>query len=224
MRMRIFILLGLLCSFALYTCCDDDEDNCPELCDSSVPVVLDGTTIPEGRIDRNAFGCVVELYLDNLQISSSNCLNGIEEYNQTLEKLYLSSNLLSSIDFSPLSSCRKLEILNLSNNQLTHIDLSPLSNCENLWYLSLCNNLLDSIGLSPLSSCTELEELNISYNHIVSLDLQPLSELEFMRELYVHGMVADTNYLDSISCAQICQFVTEHPNCTVHHECDCGKK
>ena len=246
-------------------------------CNPDIPVVLNGVTIPEGRITRNEAGCVISLLLGNMSIYNPTCLAGIETYSATLETLDLTLNQLTVIDLSPLSSCTNLLQLTLANNKLTSIDLSPLSSCINLeelclgdylsppWNpteynritsidlspLSSCTNLerlsfyanqISNIDISPLSPCTNLEELCLSYNWLANIDLSPLSFCTNLTGLYLDGnwltsidlsplwelhtlirFYLRDNDLDASSCAQVCDFIDEHPSCYVSTDCDCGR-
>ena len=184
-------------------------------CDPDTPVVLNGDTIEEWRIERNDEGCVIRIDLSEMNISNPNCLSGIELY-FTLERLYLFSNNLTSIDLSPLISCINFEKLNLGDNQLTSIDLSLLAACTNLEVISLYANALTSINLSPLVLCTNLEWLSLWSNQITSINLTSLWDLDSLENLLLQY-----NTLDSASCAHVCDFIDEHPDCYVMTDCAC---
>ena len=188
-------------------------------CDPDVPVVLNGDTIPELEITRNDYGCVTAIDLSFIFISDPNCLSGIELWSANLEVLHLGVNSLSSIDLSPLSSCTNLERLIIYWNDLTSIDLTPLSSCSNLEVLSLCNNSLTNIDLSPLTSCTNFWLLDLSSNQLTSIDLSPIWTSYSLQHLFLYN-----NALDSASCAQVCDFIDEHPDCNVNTDCSCGKQ
>ncbi|MCK5834072.1 leucine-rich repeat protein, partial [bacterium] len=149
--------------------------------------------------------------------------------------LDVSNNQLYIIDLSPLASCTNLRLLNLRNNGLSiGIDLSPLASCANLEEIDLCCNELTSIGLSPLASCTNLKALALFSNKLTSIDLSPLTSCESLRRLDLNGNRLNTidllplwnlsleilsisinDDLDSVSCAQVCDFIDEHPSCDV---------
>jgi len=214
----IIVLAGFL-----FTSCDCDDGtsntngNPPfDPCDPSNPVVLNGETIPESRIMRDTLGCVVGIDLGSMDISSRNCIYGIEIYDSTLEWLILVCNQLTSINLSPLSSCIYLEGLYLMGNQLTSINLSPLATCAKLEALVLWGNQLTSIDLSPLASCANLRGIALDRNQLTSISLYPLWELDSFAEFYI-----DENFLDSASCAHVCDFIDEHPACWVVTDCDC---
>jgi len=209
-------------------------------CDSAAPVVLNGDTIPEDRIIRNAAGCVITIDLSYMDITDPNCIAGIEIYSATLKGLSINYNPLTSIDLSPLASCTNLDKFVLNNNQLTSIDLLPLTPCINLYWLLLDHNQFTSIDLSPvgsfvnlnrlwlhrnqftsidlspLSSCTGLMFFFIRENQLTAIDMLPLWELEFL-EVFELQM----NDLDSVSCAHVCDFIDEHPDCNVRTDCVC---
>lgn len=193
------ILFIVLFAAALFCGCYSgkyEEEIIPiDPCDPDVPVVLNGDTIPEERIWRNASGCVIKIDLSNMSISDSNCLAGIEVWSRNLERLIIHWNDLTSINLSLLALCANLEWLDLSCNRLTNIDLTPLSSCMNLWYL------------------------DIYYNNLTSIDLTSLWDLDSLEYLFLHR-----NYLDSTSCAHVCDFIDEHPDCDVWTDCDCGGK
>ncbi len=235
-------------------------------CDSTEPVVLNGITIPEDRIARNSYGCVIGIDLSDMDISEPNCLNGIENYSATLETLKISHNDLENLNLSQFSDCKNLIELNVSYNNLTSIDLSPLSNCRNLKRIILFQNQLTEIDISPLSSCINLESLNLDnnsieyiditalssckifnslflfHNNLLSIDLSPLSSCEYLTRIYLSDnqltnidltplwnltlsyLYINGNPLDSASCAQVCDFITDHPSCDVYTDCDCGGK
>jgi len=198
--------------------CEPYDDS--YICDPSIPVVLNGDTIPEGRIERSAYECVTEINLSEYNLSDPNCLAGIEEHSATLQKLNIGYNReLTSIDLSPLSTCTRLEELDLMATSLTSVDISPLAECTNLWILSFWDSELESIDLTPLSSCIYMEKLFRCANELTSIDLVPILEFEHIRLLYL-----DYNNLDATSCEQICEFIETHPNCDVMTDCAGGGK
>lgn len=75
--------------------------------------------------------------------------------------------------------------IDISSNWLTDVDLTPLSSCENLEYLSLANNSLETLDLSPLESCKRLRTLDLSHNYLKDIDLSPLSGCTSLRYLYL---------------------------------------
>ena len=168
-----------------------------DICDPMRSVVLNGDTIDEWRIERNAAGCVNRIDLSGMDISDPNCLSGIELY-PTLQRLYLDENLLTSIDLSPLASCANLQWLWLGNNQLTSIDLSPLSLCANLLWLIFSSNQLTSINLSPLSSCANLQLFWLGGNQLTSVDLSPLASCDNL-----HRLALGSNELASIDLSPL---------------------
>ncbi len=183
-------------------------------------VVLGGVAIPEDRVVRNTVGCVVSINLSEMGLSDSNCLEGLNEYSATLETLDLRWNSLTNIDISPLTNCDNLKMLRLSENRLAVIDLSPLAGCSHLWWLSLGDNNLDSLDVSPLASCTNLYWLELSYNNIITIDVSPLIDASSLRNLWLNG-----NDLDEASCATVCNFIEQRPDCyNVVHDCTCGKQ
>ena len=119
-------------------------------------------------------------------------------------------NCLSGIEQYPT-----LHWLSLQYNQLTSIDLLPLSSCPDLLILSLYGNQLTSIDLTPLSSCTNFMWLELTFNQLTSIDLSPIWGLDLL------GLYLDNNYLDSTSCAHVCDYIDEHPSCDVLTDCDC---
>ena len=215
-------------------------------CDPDEPVVLNGITIPEGRIERGAYECVTEIDLSEYNLSDPNCLAGIEVHIATLQKLNKGYNrALTSIDLSPISSFTRLEHLSLNATSLTSIDLSPLAGCTNLWILNIHDSGLESIDLTPLATCTNfgkiylsanpftlidlsplatcnsLERLDIFYNQLETIDLTPLWDLNIMEIDIRSDPGYDAYASDSASCASICEFADGHPNSNVQHDCDC---
>ncbi|MBN2543809.1 hypothetical protein JXI42_13195 [bacterium] len=188
-------------------------------CDPTQPVELNGDTIPESKVTRNAAGCVRALTLQSMGWTDPNCINGVEEYSATLVRLSLSGNHLSSIDLNPLSSCRNLWMLSLCVNQISGIDLTPLSNVQNMGFLGLCFNQLTSIELAPLSECRNFQELYLSFNSLSHIDLTPLWDLKAFRYFSI-----DFNDLGSTSCNHVCNFIDSHPDCDVWTDCDCYGK
>ncbi|RKZ33131.1 hypothetical protein DRQ33_04725 [bacterium] len=158
---------------------------------------------------------------------------------QNLRLLSLYENRLVAIDLTPLEYCINVQMLDIGHNELTTINLSPLSNCINLqfiyfdWnkltsvellsnpnveYIHLDNNLLTDVDLSPLSLCTNLKWLHLENNRLTSIELSPIWELDSLFRLYLSN-----NSFHSVSCAQICDFIDEHPNCQVRTDCDCAQ-
>ncbi|MBN2543585.1 leucine-rich repeat domain-containing protein [bacterium] len=161
-------------------------------CDPFAPVILNGDTIPFYRVTRDDYGCVVAIDISEMDLYSSNCLYGIDDVANTLEALYVNNNHLSYIDLYYLRNCYELEQLDLANNELYNIDLYPLSFCDNLRWLYLESNYLTSIDLEPIWSLYSLEALWLTSNN-----------------------------LDTTSCAYVCQFVDDRPDCQVLHDCWC---
>jgi len=158
------------------------------------PVVVGSDTLSEERIMRDDSAKVIGINLSEMELSESDCLAGIEQYGSMLQYLEIQRNELDSIDLTPCESCPNLILLNVGLNKLIQIDLSPLSSCSNLEYLYLYDNQLTEVDISILWDLTAL-------NH-----------------LYIYG-----NELDSTTCDQICNFISEHPDCYVEHDCDCGE-
>ena len=211
----LFLVLFALAAIMLAGCYSGKYGDEIDPCDPDVPVVLNGDTIPEERIWRSDSGCVIVIDLYSMSISDSNYLSGIYAWSTTLEYLCLVDNNLTSIDLSPLASCVNLRWLYLSGNQLTSIDLSPLASCTNLRSLEFFDNQLTSIDLSPLASCADLLRLYLNGNQLTSIDLTPLWDLDSL------ALWLDNNDLDSASCAHVCDFIDEHPDCWVRTDCDC---
>jgi len=171
--------------------------------------------------------------LNRLQINNSNFTSlDISSLSSSgsIEWLCISRHAsLTNIDLSPLSSCSGLKKLHVNNNGgLTSLDLSPLSSCINLEELNLSSIIIfpdpafTAIDLSSLSSCTKLKVLDMYYNiRLASIDLSPLWDLDSLEFLDLSYCGFDG---DSASCAQVCQFIDEHPDCEVYHDCDCEGK
>ncbi|MBD3159111.1 MAG: hypothetical protein GF309_10020, partial [Candidatus Lokiarchaeota archaeon] len=85
------------------------------------------------------------------------------------------SKLITAVNLSSLSSCRKIEELIIVGNDLKEIDLSPLSNFTHLKLLDLRFNNLEEVDLTPLAACRELSEINLSHNQLREVDLSSLS-------------------------------------------------
>lgn len=85
-----------------------------------------------------------------------------------------------------------------------------------LEYLGLHSNQLTSIDLSPLASCANLRGVDLWDNQLTSIDLSPLWELDSLGHLYLHE-----NDLDSASCAHVCDFIDDPPDCHVCTDCVC---
>jgi len=245
MRKTIIIMLPLfIVGVIMFLGCSEECEPYDDsyLCNPNEPVVLNGLTVPEGRIERGPYACPIEIDISGMHISSPNCIDGIENYSSMLENLSLGSNELDSIDLSPLSSCGRLEVLNFYGNQLSSVDLSPLVDCTNLWWLRLQENQLTTIDLTPLSSCINLEMLSLEDNFLTSIDLAPLAyctnlkyfnlynvpmtsiDITPLWDLSLNHLDIDGITWDSASCAIICQYEEEHPNCNIQHDCDCGGK
>ncbi len=118
-----------------------------------------------------------------------------------LQQLYL-ENVDPIYDYSPLSSCRRLNVLQMddcglsdisfvkylpnlgyfsvSDNQIS--DLTPLSNCKNLYNLDIQGN--------PVRDLSMLGELDIEYLYVTASNIEDLSALrnwENMRYLHMNG-------------------------------------
>ncbi|MCD6418389.1 hypothetical protein J7M00_06365 [bacterium] len=163
----------------------------PLICDPSQPVVLRGDTVPEERITRNENGCVIGIDLSDTTISYFD----VGDYRFTLKMLDLSDRGMLAVILSPLSHCIKLEVLDISDN----------------WFW-----LSGTVDLSPLSSCVNLRELRMESCDISHIDLEPLWDLDSLRLIDLWN-----NFLDSASCASVCDFIREHPDCEVIHHCEC---
>jgi Leucine-rich repeat (LRR) protein len=102
--------------------------------------------------------------------SSSNQLTSVDLSGLTsLAYLYLDNNQLASVDLSGLPS---LTSLTLSNNQITSVDLSGL---PSLTSLTLSNNQIT--GSLDLTGLTSLASLNLTSNQLTSIDLSGLTLL-----------------------------------------------
>lgn len=211
----ILLVLGAVMFLGCSDECEPYDDS--YLCNPDIPVVLNGITIPEGKIKRGSYGCVTEIRLYSMNISDPNCLHGIEEYSSMLEVVHLSINQLTSIDLSPLSTCGKLEALAIPMNSLSSIDVSPLSGCENLYGLDFSWNNLTSIDLSPIVSCSNMYSFDLAGN--VYLSNIDISIFENFENLYSINLTSI--YLDSSTCVQICEFAENHPYCNIQSDCDC---
>jgi len=200
--------ITLLVVAGFWGCGDANGTNGDNEPDTTAPVVLNGDTIPEDRIVRDSAEYVIEIDLSNMGISDPNCLSGVELYSE-LQVLIIAYNNLTSVDLSPLSSCKEIRGIDIGHNILTSIDLSPLNSCTNLEALlvdhnnlssidfsalavcinmerlAICNNLLTSIDLSPLDSCTNLEMLWFNCNDLGSIDLSPLDSCFDLEHLYL---------------------------------------
>lgn len=88
-----------------------------------------------------------------------------------LQQLYL-ENVDPIYDYSPLSSCRRLNVFQMDDSGLT--DISFVKYLSNLGYFSVRNNNITD--LTPLSECKNLYNLSVDGNPIK--DLNMLSELD----------------------------------------------
>jgi len=157
-------------------------------CDPTIPVVLNGVTIPEAFIRRNAEGCVVTINATNQALNGPNCLDGVESYWETLESLYVSSiDTLNSIDLSPVEALSNLKCFMTYDNDLSSLDISPLANCPDLKLLYITRCGLPSINLSPLASCPKLMGITLDGNEFSSVNLAPLASCDSLYYLYIRN-------------------------------------
>jgi hypothetical protein len=89
----------------------------------------------------------------------------------------MSSNWLTEVDLTPLTTCKELEYLSLAGNRLETIDLAPLESCHHLRLLDLSHNLLTDIDLTPLSECKSLMYLYLQENRFHKVNIAPLLQL-----------------------------------------------
>lgn len=157
-------------------------------CDPAIPVVLNGVTIPEAFIRRNAEGCVVTINATHQALNGPNCLDGVESYWETLESLYVSSiDTLTSLDLSPVEALVNLKCFMTYDNDLSSLDISPLANCPDLKMLSITRSGLSTINLSPLASCQKLISINLDGNGLTSVNLSPLASCDSLYNLYLRN-------------------------------------
>ncbi|MFW9808360.1 MAG: leucine-rich repeat domain-containing protein [Candidatus Thorarchaeota archaeon] len=106
-------------------------------------------------------------------------LEWVEEIDKAV-RIDISSNWLTEVDLSPLTSCKGLEYLSLAVNRLQTIDLTPLQNCKRLRHLDLSHNNLTEIDLTPLAECESLVYLYMQENRFSRVNIAPLLKLKYL--------------------------------------------
>ncbi len=114
-----------------------------------------------------------------------------------LRELLLNFCNLKDVDLTPLDYSTKLENLQI-NGELKKIDLTPLGTCIKLKRLSLTHHDFQNVDLSPLSSCVNLQELELSSNPLQTVNLAPLSSCFSLRLLKMNN-----TYLESIDLSPL---------------------
>ena len=104
-----------------------------------------------------------------------------------LEKLYISSNELTSISPLELGKLTNLRELNISNNDLTSISPHELGTLTNLRELDLSGNRLAGPIPPELGKLTMLERLDLSHNRLAGPIPPELGRLTRLRELHLAG-------------------------------------
>ena len=111
-------------------------------------------------------------YLENLDLRF-NVLNHIPanlvpSAGQTLQRLYLASNSIKSIDAKAFAGLKNLQILDLFNNQLTSIPESLLSSLKSLKQFRIKKNHFSSLPSHFFKTTSNLESLDLSLNQNIS--------------------------------------------------------
>ena len=107
-----------------------------------------------------------DLYPENLKILNVdfNQFENLNFINNKIEKLFISNNLIKTIEFNPKFD--KLDFLNISNNKLTCVDFSEFKNLKKLIISN--NNIVDIDNLPD-----QLEVLESSNNNIYEINKLP---------------------------------------------------
>ncbi|MBN2542607.1 hypothetical protein JXI42_07040 [bacterium] len=180
------------------------------VCDPSIPVVLNGDTIPEANIVRDGDGCVTQVKLSNYYLIGPDCLSGIEDF-PTVEYVLISNNALTSLDLTPLTSCPNLITLGIYYNTLNSINFSPLANCTELETLWVSDVPITSIDLSFLTSCPDFRYLLVSHTALTSIDLAPLGSHQDFNQAYIsYNQLTGINLSPLASCPNLDYFVANH--------------
>merc|ERR1719317_900436 len=108
------------------------------------------------------------VYLSSLSLANTglkNILAGAFRDNSDLDRLDLSYNQLTSLDYDTLTSLPNLRVLKANNNQLSCVD-PALKYLTNLQILNIHNNLLTSLPTGVFSFLPRLRQLRLDDNKI----------------------------------------------------------
>ena len=192
-------------------------------------------------IDTNADGQIQvseALVVTTLNVSSRSISNatGISAF-ANLQTLDISSNLLTTLDVTPLIH---LTSLNCSGNQLTNLNVSTLTN---LTGLACFNNHLTTLDVTPLTYLTSLScfqnqltaldvstlinltSLDCPNNFINSLDISTLTNLVFLRcsqNNLTSLNIPDLANLETLFCSFNQLTTLELHNLPSLHDFDCS--
>lgn len=109
-------------------------------------------------------------------------MSGVLSLLANLQSLFLSSNMISSIDKETFRNMRSLEYLDLSNNNIKSINRNVFSNIHNLKGLKLNNASLTSLDDIYFQILTRIEIIDLGNNNL-SNHLLALYTLRNLREL-----------------------------------------
>ena len=140
-------------------------------------------------IDDNAFrGCckhLQKLYLGSNDITSIQ--NGTFKQLNSLEYLDLGDNNIQTMTKNSFTGLHSLLILHLNNNGLIRIEDRSFATLPNLHELSLSRNRLTNLYGESFQGLTNLKWLDISWNKLSDLSNDSFSGLEYLDLLYLHS-------------------------------------
>ena len=151
-----------------------DMSDCPQL--QGYDLTQLPSTIKTLRISSLGYESIPFDHFPQLETLNAN-MNQLTELdihdNRTIKTIYMSSNLLSSVN---VSGCENLEFILVSfNSNLSSIDING---CSNLKALYIQRTLINEIDLTPVANT--LQELNVSHNGFNSLDVSQCHELNYL--------------------------------------------
>lgn len=125
-----------------------------------------------------------------------------ENIPETVVKLYLGYNQISTIGTRAFSSFSKLEELYLQRSKIIKIEPYAFANCSSLVQIDLRENILVSIGENAFSDMKSLETLYLLTNHIDHFEESVFVGTETLADIYLQSnyltAVPDLGYLPNL--------------------------
>lgn len=111
-----------------------------------------------------------------------------------LESVYLSFNVIRSLQQHTFVDLTSLEQLHLDDNMIQNIERRAFMNLENIKRLNLKGNKINTISYEAFQNLPELEDLDLSYNELNNFDFSMFDQVGTLAMFSVnvsHNKIAD---------------------------------
>lgn len=105
----------------------------------------------------------------------------------SLQTIFITKTLLSSIPEDAFNSVTNLETLKLSDNKIRDLKIKTFEKLKNLRKLSLSENLLETLQSKIFESNLKLEEIDLSNNKLRVIEPETFNSLKNMRKISFGG-------------------------------------